>query len=43
MFLTSKGGGKHQSFTQVAPNELKFGEGGKVVKAGHRRGGGVGG
>ena len=30
MFLTSEeGGGKQQSFTQAAPNELKLGEGGQ--------------
>ena len=27
MFQTSRGGGKHQSFTQAAPNELKLSEG----------------
>ena len=42
--LTSEGGGRQQSFTQSAPNELKLGGGGdKVVRAGHRLGGGVGG
>ena len=34
---------RQQSFTQAAPNELKLGEGGKVTRAGHRRGGGIGG
>ena len=43
MFLTSEGGGRHQSITQAAPNELKLGEGGKMGRAGHRIGGGVGG
>ena len=42
MFLTSEGGGKQQSFTQAAPKELKLGEGGYVVTAAHRLGGGVG-
>ena len=28
VFLTSEGGGRQQSFTQAAPNELKLGEGG---------------
>ena len=28
MFLTSEGGGRQQSFTQAAPNELRLGEGG---------------
>ena len=32
-----------QSFAQATPNELKLGKGGKVVRAGHRLGGGVGG
>ena len=40
--LSSEGGGRPQSFTQVASNELKLGKGGKVVRAGHRLGGGVG-
>ena len=35
--------GRRQSFTQAALNELKLGEGGKVVRADHRLGGGVGG
>ena len=44
MFLTNEGGGEQQSFTQAAPNELKLGEGRvKVMGAGHRLGGGVGG
>ena len=43
MFLTSEGGGRPQSFTQAAPNELKLGKGAKVVRAGYRLGGGVGG
>ena len=43
MFLTSEARGRQQSFTQAAPNELKLGEGGKVVRAGYRLGGGVGG
>ena len=43
MFLTSEGEGRQQSFTQTAPNKLKLGEGGQVVRAGHRLGGGVGG
>ena len=30
MFLTSEGGGKQQSCTQAAPNELKLGEGGEI-------------
>jgi len=34
--------GRQQSFTQAAPNELKLGEGEKLVRAGHRLGGGVG-
>ena len=42
VFLTSEGGGRQQSFTQAAPNELKLGEGEKLVRAGHRLGGGVG-
>ena len=42
MFLTSEGGRRQQSFTQAAPNDLKLGEGGKVVRAGHRLGDGVG-
>ena len=42
MFLTSEGGGRHQSLTQAAPNERKLGKGGKVVTGGHRLGGGVG-
>ena len=41
--LSSEGGGRPQSFTQAAPNEVKLGKGGKVVRAGHRLGGGVGG
>ena len=28
VFLTSEGGGREQSFTQAAPNELKLDEGG---------------
>ena len=43
MFLTSEGRGRQQNFEQAAPNELKLGEGGKVVRAGHRLGGGIGG
>ena len=35
--------GRPQSLTQAAPNELQLGKGGKVVRAGHRLGGGVGG
>ena len=42
VFLTSEGGGRQQSFTLAAPNELKLGES-KVVRAGHLLGGGVGG
>ena len=41
--LSSEGGGRPQSFTQAAPNERKLGRGGKVVRASHRLGGGVGG
>ena len=41
--LTIEGGARQQIFTQAAPNELKLGKGGKVVRAGHRLGGGVGG
>ena len=41
--LSSEGGGRPQSFTQAAPNEVKLGKGGKVVRAGHRLIGGVGG
>ena len=40
-FLTNEGGERQQIFTQVAPNEVKLE--GKVVRAGHRLGGGVGG
>ena len=29
MFLTNEGGGRQQSFTQAAPNELKLGEEGQ--------------
>ena len=35
--------GRPQSFTQAAPNELNLARGGKVVRAGHRLGGSVGG
>ena len=41
--LSSEGGGRPQSFTQAAPNELELAKGGKVVRAGHRLEGGVGG
>ena len=41
--MSDQRGGRQQNFTQAAPNELKLGEGGKVVRAGHRLGGGVGG
>ena len=41
--LSSEGGEMPQSFTQAAPNEPKLGKGGKVVRARHRLGGGVGG
>ena len=43
MFLTSEGGGRPQSFTQAAPNELALARGGKVVRAGHWLGNGVAG
>ena len=33
MDLTGGGGGKPQSFTQAAPNELKLGKGNEVVGA----------
>ena len=29
MFLTREGGGRQQGFKQVAPNEIKLGEGGE--------------
>ena len=32
MFLTGEGGGRQQSFTQAAPNEMKLGDGGKPVR-----------
>ena len=41
--MTNEGGGRPQSFTQAAPNDLKLGNGAKVVRAGHRLRGGVGG
>ena len=40
--LSSEGGEMPQSFTQAAPNKLKLGDGGKMVRTRHRRGGGVG-
>ena len=43
VFLASEGGGRQQSFTQAASNELKLGVGGKVVRAGNRLGDSVGG
>ena len=39
MCLTSEGGGRTQSFTQAAPNELKLARWDQVVSAGHRLGG----
>ena len=37
-----RGRRRQQSFIQAAPNELKLGEGGKVMRASHWLGGGVG-
>ena len=36
-------GVEQDNITEAAPNELKLGEGGPVMRARHRQGGGVGG
>ena len=41
--MFDEAGGKQNDVTEAVPNELKLGEGGKVVRAGHRLGVGVGG
>ena len=41
--MLEQAGEEQHNITEAAPNELKLGEGGKVIRAGHRQGGGVGG